>query len=166
MGKFESELFVIQKGNAEIYKKLMGFVKYWAKQTAIEVTVQPYYRNRTSLQNRFLHGWIFRKQIMKKLTDSGQFVRMPDGSEVEYDVDVLKEIFKADCIIEKVIEIKRFIGPDGAECKIEPHPSGFKAHEFAKYCELVMDYAQLWYGIEVEPPVSGYWLALYKEMTR
>ncbi len=164
--KPEEHLFIIRPGDDRVFSNMKIFVKAWFGKFPLEVIVRAYIRNRTDLQNRFLHGWIFRKQIMKELNDSGQQIMLPDGEMAEYDVDILKEIFKQDCIIEKIVEIKRFYGPDGTLQKVDVKPSQFNTADFAKYCDLVMYYAQEWYGVYVEPPTSGHWLAIYEEMRR
>ena len=164
MEKPEDQLFIIRIDDDHVYGNLMGFISSWFKRFPLEVIVKPYIRNRTDLQNRYLHGWIFRNQIMQKLIDSGQQIRLPDGVMADYDVDILKEVYKNDCIIEQITDIKRFYGPDGNLHKVDVHPSKFNTADFVKYCDLVMYYAEVWFGIYVEPPTSGHWLAIYKEL--
>lgn len=164
--KPEEQLFILKPDDKEnkVFDNLIGYLAGWGESFSLEVTVKLYRKNRTALQNRFLHGWIFRLQIMKKLNDSGQEILMPDGSYVPYDVDILKEIFKQDCIIEQIEDIKTVIGPKGDMIKVPVHPSKYNTADFSKYCDLVMYYAMQWYGIEVEPPFSGRWLTIYQEM--
>jgi hypothetical protein len=166
MDKSEDQLYIIRPGDEGkgVLAVMLAFVAACMESHAIEVIVRAYVKTRTDLQNRFLHGWIFRLQIMKKLNDAGIQIDLPDGSKADFDVDILKEVFKHDCIIEQIVEIKRFVGPDGKIHKTEVHPSKFNKADFAKYCDLVMFYAHFWYGIEVEQPISGQWLAIYKEI--
>jgi len=160
--KPEEQLFILrpnEKGVKEVFAVLIAFVSAWMDKCALEIIVRPFKMKRSDLQNRYLHGWIFRKQLMKKLYDGGY--RTDDGAE--YDMMMLKAMFKHPYFADQIIE-PVFFTVNGTEFREEFHPSELPRDKFAKYCELICWASAEKWKIEIEPPMSGHWRQIYEEL--
>jgi len=167
LNDFEEELYILPMGEnrKSVFGHLIGFLQSLIQtyEKPIEITIKPYKFKRTDLQNRYLHGWIFRNQLMKKMNDNGMTVKCPDGTEIPWDVDKLKEFFKSDFIVEEIIEIEHW-GIYGKSYKEQVHPSQWNTTDFWKYCERISWYAATLWFIEIEEPVGGKWETIYREL--
>lgn len=164
--QFEKKQFILRpgcKGLEDVFSDLLGFLMAWKDRLSLEVVVRQYKKDRSDLQNNYLHGWIFRRQIMAKLNESGRMIILEDGTEKEWNVDDLKAFFKMPFIIDQVHDRKFFFAA-GQEIQEEIHPSKWSTEKFSKYCDLVCQYAYDVFEIDVEPPISGYWLSIMREM--
>ena len=156
------DYYVLKKENPkvkEIISTIFGILLARVTREDVEVIIRKYKKVRSDLQNRYLHGWIFRNQMMKKLNDAGMTTE--DGSE--YDVEILKIIFKQPYFADQ-IEEPRYFTIDGVEHRHEFHPSELPTDKFTKYCELICWASSVQWEVVVEEPVSGQWLAIYEEL--
>lgn len=120
---------------------------------SLSVEMKEYKLDRGSLQNRYLHGWVLRSQIMQKLNDSGQGITDDDGVYHEWDVDMLRTYFKHPRFADQFVETP-IIMVKGLSFRPDFHPSKLKKKDFALYCNLICDYAAIHWGVEVEPPLN------------
>jgi len=166
--EFEKKQFILRKGSEDqedVFSNLLAFLMQWKDQKNLDVTVSEYKKDRTLLQNNYLHGWIFRENIMKQLNESGRVIILSDGTEKDWSVDDLKVYFKQPEIIDQVHE-RKFFYANGEEMAEEVHPSKWPRDKFSKYCELIAAHAALVFDIYIPEPQSGYWLNIYNELNR
>ena len=162
MEKPEEQLFILRPGddNAEnVLSNLLAFIMLWRDKHPIEVVVRAFKMKRSDLQNRYLHGWIFRKQLATKLFNAG--ITAEEGAE--FTVPRLKILFKHPFFADQIVEPVYF-KVNGVEYREEFHPSDLPRDKFAKYCDLICWAAAERWGIEVEPPMSGHWRQIYEEL--
>jgi len=160
----KSDRFVIDNQQA-LVSCLAALSKVFADRDGkkVEVVFGEYTKDRTSLSNSYLHGWIFRSQLMKKLNESGQGVTDSNtGEYFEWDVDMLKAYFKApyfqDRLDVNIITVK------GKPFRKEFSPSNLDAVKFHKYCEMIKDFSAQKWGVIIEEPKGGNWLSIYREL--
>jgi hypothetical protein len=162
--KIQNQRFILRpKDSEEVFSSMLGFLMAWKEKTSIEVIIKSYKKDRSIIQNDFFHGWILRKQIMKQLNDAGIMIVLSDGTERDWNVEDLKAFFKMPFIIDQIHERKSFFA-NGEEIYEEVHPSKWDKQKFSKYCDLVCQYAFDIWSINVEPPISGHWLSIHKEI--
>lgn len=112
---------------------------------------------RTSLQNRFLNGWVYTKQICKKLNDAG--ITNPVGALWTRDVihAVMKDIFLVQ---------EEFLF-NGTHTKVYESTADMSRARFTEYInEQVRPFVSSMWGIEVEDPREGLFMSIYMEIMR
>lgn len=129
-----------------------------------EVIFGVHEKDRTILANSYLHGWIYRKQLMQKLNDAGLGITdEKSGEYFEWDVDLLKAYFTAPYFQDK-IEGNKHIVVNGKPFRKPFHPSNLNAKKFGLYCDLVKDFACQKWGLVVEEPKGGKYREMYDQL--
>ena len=111
---------------------------------------------RSSLQNRYLNGWIYTKQIVAKLNDSGQLLNgMP------WTRDTIHSAFQ-DCFLVKQEYLLK-----GRHIKVYESTATMSKKRFCEYTkEQITPFCWDMWQIHIEEPLNGYWLEVMKEMQR
>lgn len=103
----------------------------------LQVTGDP----RTALQNRFLNGWIYTKQICGKLKDAG--ISGPSGPWTRDSIHAAMQ----DCFL-----VKEEFLLKGRHHKVYESTAAMSARRFAEYCREISEFAHEMWGIIIEPP--------------
>ncbi len=114
------------------------------------------HNTRSALQNRFLNGWIYTKQLAKKLEESGQTI-----NGIPWTRDTLHAAFQ-DLFLVKFEYL--FMG---RHKKVYESTADMSKKRFSEYIDTqVRPFSSSTWGIEIEDPREGYWLELAKEMRK
>jgi len=159
------DIFIIRKDDRKILNNCVVTIADHMSRQNIVVTIEELKSQRSELLNRYLHGWIFRKQIAKKLNDAGILLTDDNGIEWEWDVEMLKSIYKLPQFTNKYEE-RKTIMIGGRMVETEVHPSKWSTKKFCEYCEdICRDALQRW-GIVVEEPRGGIFKTYHDELQR
>jgi len=115
---------------------------------------------RSKLQNRYLNGWVYTKQIVKKLNDSGQSI-----NGVPWTRDILHAVFqdqflvKFECVVE---------GRDmGIDVKVYESTAAMSKKRFTEYInEQITPFVWEMWEISIDDPREGYWREVMREIER
>lgn len=130
----------------------------------LEVVFGQFQKDRTILANDYLHGWLFRNQLMRKLNAAGIGIPADDGQHYDWCVDSLKIFFKAGWFRDQIIE-PTFIRVKGKRFEMkEFSPSNLNSAQFSKYTGLISDYSANRWGVVIEAPIEGKYAEMYKEL--
>lgn len=132
--------------------KAIEFVKGNAGRMLIADIAQD---TRSSLQNRYLNGWIYTKQLCKKLNDAGITL-----SGAPWTRDTLHAAMQ-DCFL-----VKQEFLLNGRHHKVYESTASMSRKRFAEYVDQLTQFAWGMWQIRVESPDEGYWLEVMKEMQR
>lgn len=111
---------------------------------------------RSSLQNRYLNGWIYTKQIVAKLNESGQLL-----NGVPWTRDTIHSAFQ-DCFLVKQEYLLK-----GRHIKVYESTATMSKKRFCEYTkEQITPFCWDMWQIHIEEPINGYWLEVMKEMER
>ena len=134
-------------------QKAIDFVKSKAGgMIVVDVAID----TRSSLQNRFLNGWIYTKQVCDKLKEAG--IAMPGGAPWTRDS------FHAamqDCFL-----VKSEFLLNGRHHKVYESTASMSKKRFSEYCQQITEFVFDMWEIRVEDPREGYWRELMEEMRR
>lgn len=112
---------------------------------------------RSSLQNRYLNGWIYTKQICRKLEEAG--ITMPNGAPWTRDT------FHA--AMQNCFLVKQEFLLDGMHHKVYESTADMSRKRFSEYTnEEVKPFVWNMWEITVDEPNDGYWAEVYKEMQK
>lgn len=115
--------------------------KHAGKLFVLHVTENP----RTLLQNRYLNGWIYTRQICGKLNDAG--ITTPAGSE--WTRDVIHAVMQDCFLVEAEFLLK------GRHHKIFESTASMSTKRFCEYCEEISNFAHSMWGIVIDEPNRG-----------
>ncbi len=111
---------------------------------------------RSSLQNRYLNGWIYTKQLARKLEESGQTV-----NGIPWTRDTLHAVFQ------NLFLVKYECLFMGSHQKVYESTADMSKKRFTEYINnQVRPFSSSTWGIEIADPNEGYWLEVKKEMER
>jgi hypothetical protein len=96
---------------------------------------------RTALQNRFLNGFIYVKQICNKLNEAG--IKSPCGP---WTRDILHAAMQECFLIKEEYLMK------GKHIKVYESTADMSRKRFTEYCKQVSEFAHEMWGITVEDP--------------
>jgi hypothetical protein len=108
---------------------------------------------RTSLQNRFLNGWIYTKQIADKLNNAG--LSLGGSPWARNSVHAAMQ----SCFL-----VKETFLMFGIEHTIYESTADMSKARFTEYIKQVSDFVYGQWEITVEDPKEGYWLEIYNEV--
>lgn len=112
---------------------------------------------RSSLQNRYLNGWIYVKQICEKLTQAG--IMSPAGGP--WTRDSIHAAFQ-DCFLVKSEYLLK-----GRHIKVYESTATMSKKRFCEYTkEQIEPFVLDMWEIRIEDPREGYWLEVMREMQR
>ena len=106
----------------------------------LQVSSEP----RTSLQNRFLNGWIYTRQICGKLKEAG--ISGPSGPWTRDSIHAAMQ----DCFL-----VKEEFLLKGRHHKIYESTASMSRKRFTEYCKEVSEFALEMWGITVDMPNKG-----------
>ncbi len=109
---------------------------------------------RSALQNRYLNGWVYTKQICKKLEEAG--IAMPGGAP--WTRDTIHAAMQ-DCFL-----VKQEYLLNGRHHKVYESTATMGKKRFSEYCQQISNFVFEMWGVRVEDPREGYWLELMREM--
>ncbi|MEX2964593.1 recombination protein NinB [Microbulbifer sp. TYP-18] len=125
----------------------------------IAVKVGPLKENRTSLQNKFLWGWVY-KEISRQLDEAGIVIPCDDGTEHPYTKELLHEIFKQKFLAIGSIEAK------GKSITVYRSTTKLTKKEFSEYLEDVRRFVFDFWRITVLDPHQGQYKTIWGELSR
>lgn len=131
----------------------------WVKEQARVgrmIVVEAAMDQRSALQNRFLNGWIYTKQICTKLESSG--ITMPGG--MPWTRDTFHAAMQ-DCFL-----VKSEFLLNGRHHKVYESTALMSKKRFSEYCEQVSNFVFSAWEIRVEDPREGYWLEVMRELSK
>jgi hypothetical protein len=112
---------------------------------------------RTGLQNRYLNGWVYTKQIIAKLNESGQL--MPTGQP--WTRDTIHAAFQ-DCFLVKMEYLL-----NGRHHKVYESTATMSRKRFCEYIDdQIKPFCWDMWGITIDDANEGYWQEVYKEIMR
>jgi hypothetical protein len=111
---------------------------------------------RTALQNRYLNGWIYRHQIVRKLSDAG--IAMPNGAP--WTRNALHAAIQ-ECFL--IIEEFLF---NGKHHKVFESTADMSKVRFSEFCKEIEAFAWEMWEIRIEDPREGYWLEIMRELQK
>ncbi|WP_299940898.1 recombination protein NinB [uncultured Microbulbifer sp.] len=123
------------------------------------VKVGPFKATRSTLQNRFLWGWVY-SEISRQLDEAGIVIPCDDGTEHPYTKDVLHEVFKQKFLAIGSIEAK------GKSIILYGSTAKLTKKKFSEYLENVRRFAFDFWGITVVDPYVGQYKAIWGELSR
>lgn len=111
---------------------------------------------RSSLQNRYLNGWIYTKQIVHKLNDSGQQL-----NSMPWTRDTVHSAFQ-DCFL-----VKQEYLLNGRHIKVYESTATMSKKRFCEYTkkQITPFCFEMW-GIYIEEPLNGYWKEVLAEINK
>jgi len=110
---------------------------------------------RTSLQNRYLWGWIYNKQICQKLSDAGVTL-----NDMPWTKDLLHAVFKEKFLVEGEIEF------NGQILKVYESTASMGRKRFTEYVdEQIKPFVWGLWEISIDPPNEGYWREVFREIS-
>lgn len=117
------------------------------------ITTEP----RTSLQNRFLNGWIYTRQICQKLNDAG--IMAPCGSIWTRDI--------IHAVMQDMFLVKFEFLQNGRHVKVYESTADMSRKRFCQYIDAQIRplVSSLW-QIEIENPRDGFYFELYTELNK
>jgi len=110
---------------------------------------------RTALQNRYLNGWVYDKQICKKLNDAG--IAMPSGGLWTRDAihAAMQECFLLKC--EYLLK--------GRHVKVFESTAKMSRKRFCEYInEQISPFVRELWGIEIEEPRDSFYAEILAEI--
>lgn len=117
------------------------------------ITAEP----RTGLQNRFLNGWVYTKQICAKLNDAG--IMNPVGGIWTRDI--------IHCMMQDMFLVKQEFLHNGRHVKVYESTADMSRKRFCKYIdEQIKPLVSSMWEIEIENPRDGIFMEIYKEMMK
>lgn len=115
------------------------------------------HNTRTALQNRYLNGWVYTKQICKKLNDAG--IMNPIGGMWTRDV-----IHSA---MQSVFLVKYQYVLFGITHTVYESTADMSRKRFCRYIDAQLrPFVSSTWGIEIADPREGFWLEVYEEIMR
>jgi hypothetical protein len=112
---------------------------------------------RSSLQNRFLNGWVYCKQVVRKLNEAG--LLMPSGHP--WTRDTIHAAFQ-DCFL-----VKSEFLLNGRHHKVYESTASMSRKRFSEYIDdEIKPFCWDMWEITIDDPNEGYWLEVMKEMQR
>lgn len=116
-------------------------VEYMKKHAGAMMILQVTENPRTALQNRFLNGYIYTKQICEKLKEAG--ISGPSGPWTRDSIHAAMQ----DCFL-----VKEEFLLKGRHHKIYESTATMSRKRFTEYCAEVSEFALEMWGITVEDP--------------
>lgn len=115
------------------------------------------HNTRTALQNRYLNGWVYTKQICEKLNAAG--IMNPVGAIWTRNVihGVMQDLFL----------VKEEFLLSGRHIKVYESTADMSRKRFCQYNDTqVRPFVSSMWQIEIEDPREGFWLEVYEEIMR
>lgn len=110
---------------------------------------------RTSLQNRYLNGWVYTKQICNKLNDAG--ITNPVGGM--WTRNIIHGVMQ-DCFL-----LKEEFLMDGRHIKIFESTADMSRKRFTEYINNeIKPFVYSMWEIHIEEPPTGYWREVLNEI--
>jgi hypothetical protein len=135
--------------------KSVAWIKEQAKVGRL-IVVDVAIDTRSSLQNRYLNGWIYSKQVCKKLHESG--ITMPGG--MQWTRDSFHAAMQ-DCFL-----VKHEYLFQGKHIKVYESTADMSKKRFSEYCQQVTEFVYSAWEIRVEDPRENYWAEILKEIRK
>ncbi|MEW5248898.1 recombination protein NinB [Microbulbifer sp. 2201CG32-9] len=123
------------------------------------VRVEPFRATRSTLQNRFLWGWVY-AEIARQLDEAGIVIPCDDGREHPYTKELLHEIFKQKFLAIGSIEAK------GKSITLYGSTTKLTKKKFSEYLEDVRRFVFDFWHITVTDPYAGEYKAIWGELSR
>lgn len=112
---------------------------------------------RTSLQNRYLNGWVYTKQICQKLNDAG--ITNPVGGMWTRDM--------IHAVMQESFLVKFEFLQNGRHIKVFESTADMSRKRFCKYVdEQIKPFVSSMWCIEIEDPREGFWMEVYSEIMK
>ncbi len=112
---------------------------------------------RSSLQNRYLNGWVYSKQICNKLNDAG--IMTPVNSI--WTRDMIHSVMQDQFLVKfEFLQAGRHI-------KVYESTADMSRKRFCQYIDAQIKplVGSMW-QIEIDDPREGFWLEVYQEIMR
>lgn len=116
-------------------------VEYMKKNAGAMMILQVTENPRTLLQNRFLNGWIYTRQICEKLNEAG--ISSPCGPWTRDSLHAAMQ----DCFLVQYEYLFK-----GRHIKVYESTSTMSRKRFTEYCKQVSEFVFEQWGITVEDP--------------
>ncbi len=135
------------------YDKGMDFIKERAGKLLIGQFAAD---TRSNLQNRFLNGWVYSRQICTKLNDAGIMV-----SGIPWTRDILHAVFQDQFLVKFEIKV------DAMDVKVYESTADMSKKRFSRYIDdQIRPFVYETWEITVDDPNEGYWLEVMREIQR
>lgn len=111
---------------------------------------------RSQLQNRYLNGWVYTKQICNKLNDAGITIK-----GIPWTRDILHAVMQEKFLVKFEMEV------EGIDVKVYYSTANMSPKRFGKYIdEEIKPYVLDAFEITIDDPRDGFYAELMREIKR
>lgn len=129
----------------------------------LAVKIEPYKKNRSQLQNALLWGWVY-AQLAKLLEEGGVVMRLDDGGEMPWTVDVIHEAMKQ-MYGKRAAPITTVRRGKRRTLEFSPSTTNMTTSEFSEYIENIKKFSWQFWQVQIpDPPVRSIFAEYAKEL--